>query len=455
MSDKTYTGPEVAELINKVLATNAADPAYAVRQRMAAQISGGYDCGDTLHNIYLDYGYPATLDFFNFWNMYRRFGLATRVVELYPDQTWLDDPEVEGDTRFNSELEKLEKRLGLWRQAKALDTYQRVGRYAGLFMRVRDNKKPNEPLEGVLPSADSLMGMMPIYEGQLKVLEVDNDPMSDTFSQPKMYQFDEGATGSRNELSSSSFSIHPSRLIIAAEGANSGSIYGIPVLESIYNSLMDLRKIFGGGGEGFYRNAAQSTVFDIKDAASVSQNKALLEEFNEQADDFLQNRMRRSMMTPGMEVTALQSNLINPKDFALNSLMDVTSGAKTPIMLLVGNQTGRLAGDQDNKSFLTQVNARRKGFGTEIVTSMVDWCVRYGVLPASEYEVEWPDAMAPSDTEKLTDASSMATINKTQYESGGEIPFSGEEIREQAGYKPNKTLELPPDESLGDDNLQP
>jgi hypothetical protein len=161
------------------------------------------------------------------------------------------------------------------------------------------------------------------------------------------------------------------------------------------------------------------------------------------------------MMTPGMEVTALQSNLINPKDFALNSLMDVTSGAKTPIMLLVGNQTGRLAGDQDNKSFLTQVNARRKGFGTEIVTSMVDWCVRYGVLPASEYEVEWPDAMAPSDTEKLTDASSMATINKTQYESGGEIPFSGEEIREQAGYKPNNTLQLPPDESLGDDNLQP
>jgi len=35
--------------------------------------SGGYDFGDALHNVYCDFGYPAKVNFFNQWNMFRRF----------------------------------------------------------------------------------------------------------------------------------------------------------------------------------------------------------------------------------------------------------------------------------------------------------------------------------------------------------------------------------------------
>ena len=77
-------------------------------------LTGGYDFADPLHNIYSDFGYPFNLTFFNFWNMYRRFGLAKAVCNIPPDFTWSDLPEIDGGETFNSQLEELAKNVKLW-----------------------------------------------------------------------------------------------------------------------------------------------------------------------------------------------------------------------------------------------------------------------------------------------------------------------------------------------------
>lgn len=423
----------------------------AIRSQIAAAISGGYDFGDTLHNIYQDYGYPATLTFTNYWNMYRRFGIARRGVELYPDQTWLDDPIVTGGGQFERELEKLVRQRKLWRRLKGLDVRQRVGRYAGMFMRVRDGKMPSEPVAGRLSGVDALVDMVPLYESQLQVVTTENDPKADNYAQPTMYQYNGAATGSRNEREASSFEIHPSRIIIAAEGSDNGGIYGIPAQECVYNSLMDLRKVLGAGGEGFYKNAAQNIVFNLQDPSTAKTNEALLDKFNENYDDFAANRQRRSMWTPGMDAKTLESSLVNPKDFAANCLLDISAGFNTPLALLVGNQEGRLAGDQDTKGFLRQVQARREDFGDDMVANAVEWCQRWGVLPSAEVTIEWPDATEASDLERLTNADKMADTNQKQFQSGGDAVYSAEEIRLQAGFEVEVEGDLPePDESLDD-----
>lgn len=451
----------LAEILGGQPAVNSSSALDSgVRQRMAAMLSGGYDFADTLHNIYLDFGYPPQLSFYNFWNMYRRLGVAKRGVELYPSQTWLDDPIVTSkNAGFNRDLrtligtsedgELVPGGLGLWRRMKGLDTRQRVGRYAGMFMRVRDGKSPDQPLEGTLSGLKSLVEMTPLYESQLQVLTTDNDEKSDTFGQPTMYQFSSSVAGNRNEKAGSSFQIHPSRIVIAAEGSDNGGIYGISSLEAPYNSLMDLRKVIGGGGEGFYKNAAQSIVFDLKDASTANANAALLKQFNENYDDFAQNRSRRSIWTPGMEAKTLDSNLVNPKEFAANALLDIAAGFDVPVALLTGNQTGRLAGDQDTKGFLGQVQARRTDFGTDMVVNVIDWLMQWGILPKTPYSVEWPDAQAPSSEQKLDNADKMATINEKQFKSGGDEVFSAEEIREAAGSDPEEVPE--PDADLDDE----
>ena len=446
MSAKPRISGSAVELSNALrelqMYANTSSQDTITRGRMAAVISGGYDYSDTLHNIYLDFGYPLELSFFNYWNMYRRFGIARNIVELPADTGWRSAPIVEGGGQFNSELEKLVNKTDMWNRLRGLDVRQRVGRYAGMFMRVKDGKAPHEPLDGTLSGVNSLVQMIPMYEGQLTVNDTDNDPMSDNFGLPTMYEFSSSNVGGRDEKRGTSFNIHPSRIIIAAEGADNGNIYGISALEAPYNSLMDLRKIIGAGGEGFYKNAAQSIVFNLQDASSAKQNGALLDAFNDQFDDFTRNRSRRSMWTPGMEAKTLDSSLTNPKEFFMNALYDVAAASKMAATIIIGKQEGRAAAGEDQVHFLSTIKSRQDNFQSKLVRDTVDWSIKYGILPASEYEIEWDDLLAASDDQKLGNVSKMATVNREQFLSGGDIVFSGEEMREAAGYEPED--ELPP-----------
>lgn len=422
-----------------------------VRARIAAAVSGGYDFADTLHDIYLDFGYPASLDFFNLWNMYRRFGIAQNVVDLPVEMSWMRPPTIESETdqQFNREIEKLIEQVSLFQRLKGLDTRQRVGRYAGMFMRVRDNLTPDRPIEGKLPGLGALMQMVPLYEGQLEVLEIDDDPTSERYTLPETYQFKGSGAGSRNEKSAASFVVHHSRVVPAAEGADNGGIYGIPALESCYNSLLDLRKIIGGGAEGFYKNAAQSIIFDLKDASSAKSNAEILKKFNEHYDDFARNRSRRAIWTPGMDAKALNSELITPKDFFNNALNDVSASSKIPATLIIGQQTGRLASQEDSRGFLSNINSRNENFVSEMTGDVIDWCMEWGILPIAEYTIEWDDLLSLSDAERLEHGEKMSVINEAQFKSGGEVPFSGDEIRLASGFE-EREEEEPGGEELDD-----
>ena len=438
-------GPQEAQLLINTL--------NDVRSRIASAISGGYDFADTLHNIYLDFGYPQNLNFYNYWNMYRRFGIAKNVCELPVDTTWMRSPTIESpNAQFMREFERLADQVSFFIRMHAADKRQRVGRYAGIFMRVRDGLKPDQPIANRLNGIGAIMQMVPLYEGQLQVLDVDTDPISETYGLPKMYQFNSGSVGNRNEKTASSFSIHPDRLIIIAEDADNGGIYGVSALEAPYNSLMDLRKILGGGGEGFYKNAAQSIIFNLQDGASAKSNEALLNRFNENFDEFAHNRFRRAIWTPGMDAKTLASELVNPKDFFFNSLYDVAASSQIPATILIGQQTGRLASSEDSRSFLSGINSRRENFGTESINAVIDWFIKWGVLPSAEYEVIWDDLLALSQSEQLDNASKMATINDAQFKSGGTVPFEGEEIREAAGFEPREDID--PGTEIIDDGIE-
>lgn len=450
MADQTYTKEQVNELLQMAtneMAANSHAVTRAQRGQIAALMSGGYDFADTLHNIYLDYGYPAQLDFTNYFNMYRRFGIAKKVVETYPDLGWKDKPIIEGPEKFLLELDEIDKKFYMLNRLKGLDTRQSIGRYAGMFMRVRDNKKPNEPLVGSLNGINTLVSMMPLNEGQLKVLTIENDPTKDDFGLPTMYQLDTSTTGNRNDKSQQSISIHPSRIVIAAEASDNGDIYGVSRLESVYNSLMDLRKIAGGGGEGFYKNASQSIFFSPKDTASAVANKDLLTKFSDQYDEFTRDKMRKGLMTPGLDVQFDNSTLPQPKDFFNNSLNDVAAGSEIPATILVGQQTGRLASSEDMRSLLSRVQSRRVNWQTEMLRNVIDWLMINGVLVSADYTVEWPDALALSRGEMLDNAVKMSGVNNTQILSGESAVYSVDEIREATGFD---TEEAPddPDETL-------
>ena len=435
----------------KPLKANAAE---TWRDIVGRAFSGSNYTGDTLHEIGKDFGYPDDLGFSNYFNMYRRFGIAKTVIELPVNTSWKTPPTIKGSDSLEKDIGILIKKFKMWQRAKGLDTRQRVGRYAGMYMRVRDNTMPDKPIEK-LSGLASLVEMMPLYESQLKITQTDQDMLSDTYGQPILYQYSGSVEGDRNENTNNVITIHASRIIPAAEGADSGWIYGIPALEAVYNSLMDLRKIAGAGGEGFYKNAAQSIVFELKDAASATQNKTLLAKFNDMADNFLRNRFRRSLWTPGLEAKVLETSLANPKEFFMNSLSDVAAGTTPPIpsTVLIGQQTGERASTEDSKNFLAGIQSRRENFVTDLVADLIDWMMLSGVLKKEDYEIEWDDLLARSDKEKLESADKMAETNQKQFQSGQGVPFSPEEIRIAAGFDEGEPIEIEGEE-MDDPDLE-
>lgn len=404
--------------------------------RLTSSVTGGYDFGDTLHDIYSDFGYPAHTQFFNHWNMYRRFGIAKTLVEKKPSICWETHPTIESaSTKLVSDVESIVERLKLWHRFHGLDNRQRVGQYAGFFMRVKDGQTPDKPLETQFASPLTLVDILPLYESELIVLTTNQEQDSPDFGQPSMYQFTSAAVGNRDPKSAQAFNIHPSRIVIMAEGADNGGIYGISVLEAPYNSLMDLRKVSGAGGEGFYKNAAQSLVFQTNADSARKINPTLIKDLNEQYDDFVRNRSRRGFMAAGLDVHALQSDLINPKEFFDNPLYDVAASDQMPVTILIGQLTGKLASDEDSKQFRSNCQSRRVNFLTESIKSCIDWFQLYGIVDKGEYTVVWDDLLAASDEQKFKNAESMSSVNEKQFRSGGDGVFTSEEIRVAAGFE--------------------
>lgn len=399
--------------------------------------SGGYDFADTLHNIYCDFGYPAEINFTKAWNMFRRFGPAAAVVNTPPNLSWLIPPDIqptnEGNEKFNREFKLLVKKTNLWNRLKGLDKRQRVGQYAGLFIQVADNKKPSEPVEG-LNSIAQVHNLKPIYEGQLKVSTTGQDVKEPNYGQPTMYRFQPSQDGSRNRDENATVEIHPTRIIIAAEGADDGSIYGISALENIYNDLMDLRKISGAGGEGFYQNTRNAPVIEV-DKEFKSPNQKAADALETELDNFL-GKWQKKFVAKGMKFVYPNIKLDNPKDFAENSWNNISAGSGIPSNELRGVQTGVLAGDKDNRAKLTMIQSRRENFLNELVTDVVDWFMLHGVIETVEYEIVWDDLIEAGREQRLTNAKTMTEMNQVQSNAGQPAVYEVDEIREEAGDVP-------------------
>lgn len=382
----------------KTMLTNSGALDDSWRNRLGNMMSGGYDFSDVLHQIFEDFGYPETLAFANFWNMYRRFGPAQAICDIPVDFTWLDLPTVDGGDKFNTDFEKLVKKTRLWKRIKGADNRQRVGRYSGLFIRVRDNKKTDEPME-TLSSIDNIVSFTPLYESQLKVSKTEQDPSSLNFGNPTMYDFQGSVAGNRNEEQLSSFQIHESRIIPFAEGADDGSIYGKSAIESSFNDLMDLRKISGAFSEGSYQNTRNTPVITAKEDYESPKGQDKID-FEDEYNEFL-NKWRKVFVTEGLEFNYPDISQDDPESAYNNSMKNISAGAKIPSKLIVGNQEGNLASTEDGKHFLLSMMSRRENYGTESIENVIDWLVKYNVLTEpADLTIEWDDLLAQSDKDK-------------------------------------------------------
>lgn len=433
--------------------------------------------------LYQEFGYPQSITFRDFYNIYRRNAAGFAVVHRLLDGCWQDYPVIiDGDqaeeaketTPWEKDVTRLMKKW--WSKIKDADRRNMVGRYSALLLQVKDNRVWSEPVDIKLVKSlgeAALVKLIPVWEQQLTVAAWDNDRLSPTFGQPVMFNFNEQPVGDETFIGPTrGEQVHPSRVILFCEGSeDDNTLSGIPLLEAGYNKLLDIEKISGGGAEGFLKNASRQIAVEFSEktdmATLASQAKeAGYQNLGEAMGDKVNKLNRGTDAAAVMQAGQMRVLSVAPGDPGPTwevTANELAASVQIPFTILFGQQTGRLASDEDKTDWAIRRNTRRNTFLTDRITALLERFWTLGIIDPptnGEVTIQWSDLLAPGEKEKIETMSKLAdVVQKTTGMYGGEAPVTINELRQVIGLEPLPAPKEPPspndkvttDDPLADD----
>lgn len=424
-------------------------------QRTAMAYGGGLNTGtDTKRfgKAWRDYGFPNTLSFRDYLNLYQRHSLAHGIVHRITEKSWQDEPwvvqgdadaDADAETPWQRDLRTLFKRLNLWQRFEDADRRRLVGSYAALILQVADDLEWSQEMH-----AGELVGVIPAWQGQISPVEWDNDTRSATYGMVTTWSYQEAdVTTADNPPPGRSVNIHHSRVVLVGDYRE-----GVPLLEAAYNDFISLEKVLGALGESYWKNAARqiSVEYDketdprtMAEAAGVDVND-LHEALNGAFTDLNQG-LDAGMVSFGGKATPLVANVPNPKDPFAVLAQSICASAMIPMKIVVGSQTGERASTEDQQDFAQRCQARRTGQLMLDVRRLIDRLMDYGIIEqVPEYHVMWSDLAEASLSDRLanlkTAADSVKALVGTGLVQEGAI-ITADELRTMAGLPPMAEVE--------------
>jgi hypothetical protein len=406
------------------------------------------------------YGYPDDVTFERMLTAYERGGAAHGAVHRMLDGCWQDNPRIktegsEDETPWEKNTLKVLKSVRGFAKLRDLDRRNMIGRYAGLILRVADSLALREPMV----RAQKLVDMVPVYENQLRVTAWNVDETSEDYGKPTMYQYrtrpvqNQGDTQGRPETW---IDVHPSRIIIMAEGSVGDDMFdGVPLLKAGFNALVDIEKVSGGSAESFLKNSARTITIQYDKDASPSAigadgEKVSIKQAHESQVKALNSNQDGAIVTQGATAGVLQTTVSDPGPSFMVPANIFSASVQLPFTILFGQQTGRLASDQDKKD----ADARYKSRQTNEITPVIEETIRrlqgVGVIEPGAFEVEWRDISAPSDLDKLNNLKLMTGAMADVFKNGITDLFTVDELRKSVDYAPVDESQLPDMPAEGD-----
>ena len=342
------------------------------------------------------------------------------------------------ETKAEGEIRQRFEDLRLWSRIAETDRRSLVGSYSGLILRLADGKTFDMPVDRVPGGLAGLVEIIPAWEGQLVVSEWDTDQTSDTYGEPKMFQFNEASVGD-DIRQPRQFMLHPDRVII---WSRDGTLDCRSLLEAGYNDLMTLEKVSGSGGEGFWKNAKSAPVLEVSPEARIDEMAKAMgvsvdeiaDKMNEQVAGW-QKGFDQLLMIQGMEAKSLGVTLPSPEHFFSIALQSFAASISMPVKILIGSQSGERASTEDANEWSQTNMSRRNNTVRPNIMALINRLERFGILAERDWYLDWSDLTEASMTEKIERVSKMADTNQKMRETG-ELVFTPDELREVLGKEP-------------------
>lgn len=388
-------------------------------------------------------GYVKNLEFADYWDLYDRTDVATRVVETYPDFTWLQNPEIyekedSKETKFERDWQAHTEECLPFGELRKLDILAGIGKFGLLVMGVNDGGSLESPLLPMTATATrhrSITYYRAYTEGEVKITTWDDNPQSLRYGLPLMYEvrpnhgqqsytvsprLEQGSKtndgGNINEPFSGSFKVHYSRCLHFADNALCGSVWGVERLRRVFNRMSDIVKVVGGSAEMFWQGAFSGIAFEMDAESEVSDTaKAAMKD---DIDKYI-NNLQRTILLQGVKANPLSPSIASPKDHLDVQLTLISIASRIPKRILSGSEMGKLSSTQDAENWDLQITTRRTNVATpSLMKPYVAFCIRNGivrppVLSDKAFFIEWPAMSELSTVDKAKSADNFTTALET------------------------------------------
>jgi len=371
---------------------------------------------DGSKDINVSCGYPNVLDIGKYRGMFDREGLATKVVKFYPEECWATDPRIYQDeaadeTEFEKAWADLNKSKQILHYLLRVDILSGIGEFGVLLLGLADGQELNEPVEGINEttgektgnSTHELLYLKPFAQDVVTIKKKEEDPKSPRYGKPVQYEikFQDvrgGATTSKTKI------VHWTRLLHVADNRLSSDVLGVPRMQSLYNRLLDIRKVISGSAEMFWKGAFPGYIFEVMPEMNDAEidADALKEELTSWSAG-----LERYLKLTGMTAKSMDPQVANPEKHINSHMRYIALAMDVPYRIFIGTEEAKLASTQDMKAWNKRLAKRQNTYLTsQVISPLIDHLMLLGILPeVEEYFVEWPDLNTPSDKDKAEVAS--------------------------------------------------
>lgn len=382
----------------------------ALAKHLGTQYSGKRDLFEAL-------GYPKDLTPENYYAQYARQDMAAAIIDKPIKAMWRGDVLIAEVTEEPTALE--EEWKVMWTTLKLKSKFVRLDKLTSLneygvlvlgFSGVSDVRQMAEEVT----SATELLYVKPYGSRSVTIKKFEEDVTNPRYGLPLLYEIEvDKASGEGTEK----LLIHQSRIIHVTIDLLESEWRGFPVLEKVFNRLMDLEKIVGGSAEMYWRGARPGYQGKVDQDYTVG--KTMMEDLQTQIDEY-ENDLRRILVNEGVSLEALQTQVTDPSKHVDIQVQMISAVTGIPKRILTGTERGELASSQDKDAWLALIQDRREEFAEpSIIRAFIDRLIEVGVLSDGQigeegevYGIVWNDLFAVSEADKVKLGKERATALK-------------------------------------------
>lgn len=451
----------------RYIALQAAASALSGRLQFSRLTGYGFDAFDGLRDYFTALGFKQTLTINDYRRRYERGGIAKVLIDRLPEEMWDDgvfileeDTDPDNPTEYEIQSAQLWERLSIESRLMKADKLAGLSTYSVLLIGVKE--EGNSDLSTPLPrlkGPDDIIYLLQFAEDNAKVLSLVSDLQNPRFGKPEYYELKTVSNPGNGPIlptqtATTPVRVHWTRIIHVAHGLLESDWIGTPDLQASWNDLESLYKVAWGGPEAAWRRMDMGMQWDLDPQYDYEspEGKKRLELMDAHIEEMRHN-LRRDIKTSGVEAKPITAP-VDKYGSNIESSVKLIAGAHClPYTLLLGEELGLRAGEQNRETLNIVIQGRRKQFGTPLVRQLQDRLIEYGGLPEpkskdGKYQIIWGVEEELNESEKATLAQTYATANRFQSLSGGGLLYTTDEIRDKVGDDPAEVIEEEEEEPI-------